>query len=571
MHRFHFSLTAVLLALAVTACQPAGAGDPLDDVPEAERFGGTAVVGGFGDLQGLNPLTVSDNNSQQVMREMLFTTLVRYDENLRIQPYLAERWDTVRVHTDSLELTFHLRRDIRWHDGTPTTADDVVFTFDRMNDERTAFPNHQRLNHYYPRAQKVDDHTVRMRLRAHADFLDIFGMAAIAPAHILGEVRPEELLAHPFQHSPVGNGPFRFVSRVAGQEWIFEANPDFTEALGGRPYLDRLVWRVIPEETTLMTELLTGRIDVYLQPHPSRADALRAANGVELRTNPTRQYNYLAYNTALPIFQDPRTRRAITMAIDREQIVDALVYGFGEAGRATVTPTHYGYDPEAVIPYDPEGARQLLAEAGWTPGRDGILRDAQGRQLRFTIITNQGNDLRRDMAEVIQAQLRPLGIVAQPRLVEWTSMIQQLQGTLDAQGDRRRDFETAIGGWVNWEQKDDSGLLHSRNLNGLYQYVNFANPRVDELLDTLIIEMDRQRAMPLWREYQALLAHEAPYTVLYYPERLNAIQTRLRGVLFDVRGELNTVTQWWIHPSGRSGPGVRGPAPAQGGAGAPAR
>jgi peptide/nickel transport system substrate-binding protein len=548
-------LTASALA-AFAACSPGDfAGGPDDDVAEADRYGGTVVVGGFGDLQSMNPLTSSDNNSNNIQRDMLLMTLVRYDENMQLQPYLAERWDTVRVAPDSLELTWHIRQDVRWHDGTPTTGEDVLFTFERIIDPATAYPNMQRLNHYSPVAELVDPYTVRMRLRPHADFLDVFAMTPIAPRHVLGDVAPGQLLQHPFQHDPIGNGPFRFVRRVPGQEWVFEANPDFPEALGGRPYVDRIIYRFIPEMTTLMTELLTGRIDLYIGPNPNQAEMIERADGVVLSNSPSRQYNYLAYNTRLPIFQDPRTRRAITMAIDRDQILEAIVYGYGEAGRATVTPVHYAYDRSAYLEYDPEGARRLLAEAGWTPGPDGILRDAQGRQLRFNIMTNAGNDIRRDMAEVIQAQLRPLGIVVQPRLVEWTTMIQQLQGSLDAQGRRQRDFEAVIGGWVNWEQKDDAGVLHSRNVDGPYQYVGYANPRADALIDTLNLIVDRDEARPLWEEYQRLIADEAPYTVLYYPERLNGVRTRLRGAVFDVRGEFTSAQQWWIHPSERRGGG----------------
>jgi peptide/nickel transport system substrate-binding protein len=543
--------TALLLPIAA-AC--GGDGTVLtfdDDVSEEERYGGSVVVAGFGDLQSMNPLTSSDNNSNNIQRDVLLMPLVKYDEQMRLQPWLAESWDTVRVHPDTLELTFRIRQGVNWHDGTPTTAHDVAFTFERLSDPRTAYPNMQRLHHYSPHAEVVDDYTVRLRLAPHADFLDIFSMTPPAPRHILGEVAPEQLLQHEYAYNPVGNGPFRFVRYLPGQEWVFEANEDFPEALGGRPYLDRVIYRYIPEMTTLMTELITGRIDVYLGPNPNQADRLRSANGVELRAEPSRQYNYLAYNTRLPIFQDPRTRRAITMAIDREQIVDAIVYGYGEAGRATVTPTHYAYDPDAFIPFDPDGARELLAEAGWTPGRDGILQDAEGRQLRFTIVTNAGNDVRRDMAEVIQAQLRPLGIVVQPRLIEWTTLIEQLQGSLDENGVRQRNFEAVISGWVNWEQKDDSGVLHSRNLNGPYQYVSYSNPRVDELIDTLNVLMDREAAMPLWTEYQRILAEDSPYTVLYYPERLTGVRSRLRGAVFDVRGDFTTVTRWWIHPSDR--------------------
>lgn len=552
MTRAIWRIPAPALLLLMAACGGGGPG-AFDDtaVEESERFGGTAVMAGFGDLQSMNPLTSSDNNSNNIQRDMLLMPLVRYDGEMRVQPYLAERWDTVRIHPDSLELTWHIRQDIRWHDGTPTTGEDVLFTFERLVDPRTAYPNMQRLNHYSREAELVDTYTVRMRLRAHADFLDVFAMTPVAPQHVLGDVPPDQLIQHNFAYQPVGNGPFRFVRRVPGQEWVFEANPDFPEALGGRPYLDRVVYRYIPEMTTLLTELLTGRIDLYIGPNPNQAQAIEAGSGVELRTNPSRQYNYLAYNSRRPLFRDPRVRRALTMAIDREQIVNALVYGYGDVGVATVTPTHYGFDEDAYIPFDPEGAQALLAEAGWTPGPDGVLRNAEGQQFRFTLITNAGNDLRRDIAEVVQAQLQPLGIVVQPRLVEWTTMIAQLQGSLNAQGERERDFDAVISGWVNWEQKDDAGVLHSRNINGPYQYVAYANPRADALIDTLNVLLDREQARPLWSEYQALIANESPYTVLYYPERLNGVRTRLRGAVFDVRGELPTVAEWWIHPGER--------------------
>jgi peptide/nickel transport system substrate-binding protein len=564
---------AVLAVLFLaSACSPAGDRAALGgDVAEEDRYGGTVVVGGFGDLLGMNPLSTSDYNSNNIMRDALLMTLVKYDEDIQFIPWLAERWDTVRVAPDTLELTFHLRRDVRWHDGTPTTAEDVLFTFERATDPETAYPNLQRLAHYSRQAELVDPYTIRMRLRPHTDFLDIFVMLPIAPKHILGEVPPAQMIQHPFQHNPVGNGPFRFVRRTAGQEWVFEANPDFPEGLGGRPYIDRLVYRYIPEMTTLQTELMTGRIDLYLGPNPNQADGLRSAAGVELHANPSLQWNYLAFNTRRPIFQDPRTRRAVGMAIDRQQIVDALAYGYGEVGRATVWPTHWGYDADAMLPYDVAGARRLLEEAGWTPGADGTLRDPQGRPFQFTLITNAGNDLRRDIIEYVQAQLRPLGIVVQPRQLEWGSFIQTLQGTLNARGERERNFDASVGAWVDFHQKDDAGLLHSRNLHQPFQYVGYTNPRADFLIDTLSVLMDRDAARPLWSEYQNLVASDAPYVALFYPLRLNAVRDRLQGIRFDTRGEFVNARNWWIHPSerravpgaGRAGAGAGDTVPGE--------
>jgi peptide/nickel transport system substrate-binding protein len=557
------AVLGLLGLLALGACTPGDNGDGVaaGAVPEAERYGGTLTIGGFGDLQSMNGLTSSDYNSNSIQRDMLFMPLVKYDENRELVPWLAERWDTARVAGDSLEITWHLRRDIRWHDGLPTTAHDVVFTYDRMLDPRTAFPNHERMARYARNAQLVDDYTVTMRLSPHAEFLDIWYFTPIMPRHILGDVPPDQLLQHPFQYEPVGNGPFRFVRRVPGQEWIFEANPEFTEALGGRPYLDRVVYRFIPEMTTLLTELLTGRIDVYLGPNPNQADQITGAQGVRLIASPSRQWNYFAFNTRRPLFQDARVRRAIAMGINRQQIVDALVYGYGEVGRSTVTPAHWSYngdDQETLLPHDPERARQLLAEAGWTPGPDGILRNAQGEQFRFTPITNAGNDVRRDILEIMQAQLRPLGIIVEPRLLEWTTMISTLQ-------DPRRNFDAVVGGWVDYFQKDDTNILHSRNLNGPYQYVGYSNPRVDALLDTLIVTPDREQAAPLWREYQRLIVQEAPYIPLYYPQRLTGIRTRVQNVEMDIRGETINIRDWWIVPRERRGGGpaaTAAPAPA---------
>jgi peptide/nickel transport system substrate-binding protein len=545
----------VLLGLAALVTMAGcGTGDRSEassgaDIPESERYGGTVVVAGIADLASMNPLTSTDNTSNSIQRDLLFMPLIRYDENINAVPWLAESWDTIRVAPDSIDLIFHIRRDIRWHDGEPTTGEDVVFTFDRAIDPLTAFPNSSGFDQYSREAELIDPYTVRFRLRPHSDFMDMWYQTPIVPRHVLEDVPPEQLITHAFgTASPIGNGPFRFVRRTPGQEWIFEANPDFPEALGGRPYLDRFVYRVIPEMTTLLTELLTGSIDIYLGPNPNQADQIEAAPGVRLAATPGRQWNYLAFNTRLPMFQDPRVRRAIALGLNRQQMVDAMVYGYGTVGRSTVTPAHWSYDsedPETMLPYDPEGARRLLAEAGWRDrDSDGVLEDAAGNDFAFTLITNVGNDVRRDMIEIIQAQLRPLGIAVQPRLVEWNTMTAQLQDT-------ERNFEAVVSGWVDFFRKDDRDILHSDNLDRPYQYVGYSNPRVDFLIDTLAVLTDRELATPLWREYQHLVVEEAPYIPLYYPQRLNGVSENLQGAVMDVRGEYSTVTEWWMLPQGR--------------------
>ncbi|HYJ80115.1 MAG TPA: ABC transporter substrate-binding protein [Longimicrobiaceae bacterium] len=551
------ALVSLLAISLLGACggdrQAANGGD---DVPEEQKYGGTVTVGAYGDLQTMNSLVTSDYNSANIQREMLFMPLVKYDAQLNPTPWLAERWDTVRVKPDTIELTFHIRRDIKWHDGRPTTARDVLFTFDRAVDPETAFPNASGFDLYEKRGVLVDDYTVKFRLKPHSDFLDAWYQMPSMPEHILGNVPPAQLLNHPFgTQNPVGNGPFRFVRAVSNREWVFEANDSFPEALGGRPYIDRYVWRNIPEMTTLLTELLTGGIDLYLGVRPEQAAQVESNPNTRLSAAPNRQWVYVAWNTRLPQFRDARVRRALSMAIDRRQIVDALLYGHADVGRSTVTPAHWSYDTtdtQTLLPYDTIAARRLLTEAGWIDRNgDGTLEDAQGRPFRFVLKTNQGNDLRKDITEVIQAQLGRIGIRVTPQLVEWNTLTSELQGQGGESTPQNRDYEAVVNSWVDYFRKDDKDILHCTNLEKPYQYVGYCNPRVDHLIDTLGVMTDRTAALPLWQEYQRLMVQEAPYTTIYYPKRLTGVSARLRGWEMDIRGELPNITEWWIDPAQR--------------------
>jgi peptide/nickel transport system substrate-binding protein len=551
----HRPLALVLLLLSACAGDADHAAGDASEVAESDRFGGTAVIASILDLQSMNAVVSNEANSHQVQRDVLFMPLLRYGEDVEPTPYLAERWDTVRVHRDTLELTLHLRRDVAWHDGTPTTAEDVAFTLERVRDPEVGSAMASSFALYGERMEVLDPHTLRIRLRQHSDFLAGWAELPILPKHILGEVSPNRLAQHAFGSQPVGNGPFRFVRRVPGQEWVFEANPHFPAALGGRPYLDRLVFRSIPEQTTLQTELVTGGIDLYLGVPAAQASHLERVRGVRVLSSSTRDWVFIGWNGRLPFFDTAEKRRALTMAIDREAIRNALLHPDARVGRTSVTPAHWSFDaenPEGTLAHDPAAARELLSLEGWEDRNgDGVLQDATGRPFRFTLLVPHGNETARDASQIVQAQLRQLGIDAQPRVVEGNTMIAQLVGSVNARGERERNFEAVVIGWSDSFRKDDSNLFHSRNLHAPFQIASFVDPGVDRLLDTLAVTVDRREAKPLWKEYQALLAREAPLTVLYYPNRLTGVSRRLQGVETDIRGELTNVARWWIEPGQR--------------------
>ena len=518
--------------------------------PDDPRYGGTVVVGNYGEISdGMNAAVSADYTATQHQQFVNLMPLIDYDERFEPSPYLAESWE---VAPDGLSITFHLRQDVYWHDGERTDAHDVAFTWEVVTDPLTAFPNAAFWDHYVKGPEGVevlDDFTVRIRLtQPHADFLDAFRPTAILPEHLLGDVPHDQLKQHPFGSlCPVGNGPFVFESHAPQERWVFTANPVFPAALGGRPFVDRYVYRIITEQTTLLTELLTEGVDVYIAPTPEQAEQIEANPNLELLAYPFRNYIFVGWNARRPQLADARVRRAITMGTNREQIVQAIIRGYGEVAHSGVPPFHWAYDPGhlPVLEYDPAAARALLDQAGWRDrNNDGVRESADGTRLSFSIKYNP-NLIRQQIAEIMQSQLREIGIEARPQVVEYTTLLTQINTP------ELRDFDGVVMGWNVEFKIDDTDLLHSARIDQPFAWAGTRNPEIDRLLEAVSRTVDRDEARALWMEYQAELIEEQPYTYFYIPERLDGVNRRVRGVVMDARGEWVNLKDWYLDPASR--------------------
>lgn len=516
---------------------------------DATRQGGTAVVSAGGALLGMNAFNAADYATVQHHTFVNLMTLVRLDEDLQPAPYLAASWE---VAPDTSAVTFNLRDDVFWHDGVKTSAQDVAFTYERMTDPATGFPNPGYWDYYVQGAEGVevvDSFTVRIRLaRPHAEFLDPWRSAAIMPAHLLEDVPAAELGQHPIGTvCPVGNGPFVFVEHRPQESWTFRANPAFPGGLGGRPPLDRYVYRIVQEPTTALTDLLTERTDVYIAVAPSQAADIEASDQVELRAFPFRDYIFVGWNARREHLSDARVRRALTLGTNRREVVDALLEGYGRVADSSVPPFHWAYDEsvEGAMEYDPERAGALLEEAGWIDrDGDGVRENAAGQPLAISIKYNAGNQSRKGVAEIMQAQLARIGVRVTPEVLEWATLLEQILGP-------SRDFDGVVMGFTADFRLDDRDLFHSERIEGPMAFMGVQDPELDRLLDTLQLVTNRDDARPLWAEYQRRLLAVHPATFFYFVQRLDGVNRRLNGVEMDLRGEWVSVRDWWIEPAER--------------------
>jgi len=271
---------------------------------------------------------------------------------------------------------------------------------------------------------------------------------------------------------------------------------------------------------------------------PQHAEQIQRAEGRRLVAFQGRSYAYITWNLSDERFSDLTVRKAFARAIDRQGLVDAIMNGYGIVAHTSVAPFHWAYDPDVdLLPYDPALARRLLDQAGWVDTDGDGVRDKGGQQLAFEMKTNEGSQLKADALDVIQSQLAAVGVDVTTRVVEFGTFIQQL---ID------RDFEAAIGSWVTDFKLDDWTTFHSDADTTQYGWGSIDDEELAMYLDTLMLVPDREEAQPLWSAYQRRLAELQPYTFLYFDDRLLGINTRLRDVVADVRGDFVNLTEWWI-------------------------
>lgn len=454
----------------------------------------------IGDASFLNPILYTDSASGDICG-MVFNGLLKYDRNLEITGDLASSWEVEKG--DKPLITFYLRKDVRWHDGVPFTAEDVKFTYEKIMDKNTITVRRPDFE-LVESVDVVDKWTVKVRYKEpFSPGLESW-MIGIIPKHILGK---DDINTSSFNRNPIGTGPFKFVEWISDEKIVLEANPDYFE---GRPKLDRIIYRIIPETSLSEMELLSGGID-YMGIYPHQYERMKRHPGFNLYSRPSLGYTYIGYNLKNELFKDKRVRQALTYAINREEIVKYILRGRGWVATGPYPHHLWYYNPNVkTYPYNPDKARELLEMAGWrdTDGDGWIEKD--GREFEFSLITNSGNDLRRNIGVLVQRRLREIGVKVKLGYYEWAVFLKNYINP--------RNFDACILGWSLSLDPDAYSIWHSSQIKDGFNFISYENPAVDMLLVKGRREYDREKRKDIYYKFQEVLAEDQPYTFLYVAE-----------------------------------------------------
>ncbi len=512
---------AMLLALALCAAL-------LPPAPAAPADSPVLRIGITTEPASLTPL-LALNDYEQLIDRLMFDVLVSTDEHGRLVPRLAAAVPTAAnggISRDGLTITYRLRRDVRWHDGTPFTSKDVAFSYAAMVNPANNVPN----RHGYDLIRTVetpDPYTAvfRMKRPYGPAITTLFSDAApnpILPAHLLAGER--DLNRVPFNQQPVGTGPFKLVRWERGQSIELAANDAYYL---GKPKLARISIRFVGDENSMINQLRTHELDVFTEVSVNAYGTLRKLPGIGVALSDTHGASNLLMNNARPVLQDARVRHAIAAAIDKRAIVSDFTFGAGTVATEDLPAFMWASDPGVrPEPYDPAHAKALLREAGWAPGADGIVAK-DGRPLSLDFAYAQNNATSRVIAVAIQSYLHAVGIDAQ--LKGYTT--QTMFGGYAAGGIYQAGkfdlawYTMTLGIDPDSTARFTCGAIPPNGQN----YSRYCNPAMDAAQNAGLSSLDEAVRKRAYARSQELLARDVPIVFVFWPKNIDAYDARLRG------------------------------------------
>ena len=491
-----------------------------------------------GDPPTLNPVTAHDTTSSEVYQK-IYESLMDIGIDLKVIPNLVEAYE---ISSDGLIFTFHLKEGLKWHDGKPLTTADVKFTYDVIMDPKSGAVNKRAGYETVKKLEIIDETTFKVYYEEpYAPALIRWTMTVI-PKHIFEEEFNSGKFANSIYNTkPVGNGPFELEAWESNKRVVLKAHEKYHK---GRPYFDKLIYRIIPEQTVFFQYIQSGRVDYgvitaeqYEQAKrtPKVGDRVFGLYDIHQYYRPA--YTYVGWNMTgqNPFFEDKKVRQAMTYAVDREAIVKNILFGYGEVISGPFYIESWAYNHEVrPYPYNPEKAQQLLDEAGWVKSSDGI-REKNGKKFEFEMLVTSSSTTSIKIATVMQDMLSGIGVKMNIRTLEWSTFLDHT--------DDPQKYTAYIAGWSLSLDPDPYVIWHSSQQETGLNKVGYKNTEVDRLIALGRKEMNLEKRAGYYREIHKHIAEDQPYMFVYISANITALHNRIKNTVYGPYGWFNIYNQ----------------------------
>lgn len=505
----------------------------------APAKGNTLYRGSISDPISLCPFNATDTASSDIFNQ-IFRGLLKVDWGKKFAPDLAESMPT--FSQDRKTVTFKLKKNVKWDDGVPFTSEDVKYSFDFFMDDEAGAPRKSVVSSDIESVQAPDPYTVVFKMfnAQTSEYVNsLFTVRYIVSKHVLEKVsKKDNMTSELLNKKPVGNGQFKLVEWIPNERVVIEKNPLYE---GTQPKIDKIIWKNVGNTAQQLVQLQTGEIDIT-GISPTDLSYARSFKNINIAQYDTLSVEFIQFNTNTPFFSDKTVRQAIAYAVNKTTIVNSLYKGVGSPadslyikGTATYNPNLKKYD------YNLAKSKQLLDQAGWKVGKDGI-REKNGKKFVVTLMTNKGNLLREKAAVVLQGQLKLIGIKVETRVVDWNTFITKYL--------RPRKFDIYYGGlsmsdWVN----DATSVFHSDPDVGGMNYGSYKNATLDKLMLDAQKEFDPAKNKAMHYKIQEILNEELPCIYTVFGRTSLGTNKRLSNVKYEnLLGIKNEYTTWTITP-----------------------
>ena len=469
----------------------------------------------------LNPILANDSASSEIS-DWLFNGLFKYDKDGNITPELASSYEFITP----TKLIVKLKDNILWHDKVKLTSKDVIFTYEQIINPSVFNSIKSNFNEVQS-VKALDDLTVEIIYKKpYFKALEIW-MVGLLPYHILKDEK--NLMTSSFNKNPIGTGSYKIKEFKTAQDIELIANPDY---FGGKPKIDKILYKFLPDPNTSFLYLKQKKLDIGgLTPmQASRQIDDNFKNNFEMLSRPSFGFSYLGFNLENPKFKDIKVRQALSIAINRQELVDILFFGYAEVCNGPFMPGSFAYnDNVKETKQDLEKAKQLLKEAGYD----------EKNPLSFELITNTGNDIRVNTAQILQYQLAKVGVELKIRVMEWQAFLNTVV--------HPRKFETVLLGWSLALMPDAYPLWHSSSSKlGGFNLVGYKNEKVDELIEKGSVTINKDELSTIYKDIFKIVAEDLPYLFLYIPDSITAINKKIENIEPAFIGIMHNQKDWQI-------------------------